>query len=88
MASFYGMDIEQVEQLAVEFEHKAQDVDSIVQVIEGRLSSTDWRGPDADRFRNDWSGTLAPGLRNVAEVLREAAHSSRQNAEEQRTISS
>ena len=32
-----------------------------------------WEGRVADRFRQDWNQTFAPGLRRLTEALRESA---------------
>lgn len=87
MAGFYGMDIEQVRQLANQLGQKAQTIDEVISTITNQLGSTDWKGPDADQFRNDWNGTLTTQLRNVAQALRDAQQRANKNAQEQEQTS-
>ncbi len=85
--AFFGMDIEQVRSLANQLGQKAQVIDDLINTITSQLSSTDWKGPDADNFRNDWNGTLTSQLRNVAQALRDAQDRANRNASEQETTS-
>lgn len=87
MAGFYGMDIEQVRQLANQLGQKAQTIDEVISTITNQLGSTDWKGPDADQFRNDWNTTLSTQLRNVAQALRNAQQRANKNAQEQEQTS-
>lgn len=85
--AMYGMDIEQVRQLANQLGQKAEQIDHIIQDITSRLGSTDWKGPDAEQFRNDWQGTLSSQLRNVAQTLRDTQTRATQNASAQEQTS-
>lgn len=83
----YGMDIEQVRQLANQLGQKAEQIDQIVREVTSTLGGTDWTGPDADQFRNDWQGTLSTQLRNVAQTLRDTQTRASQNAAQQEQAS-
>lgn len=85
--AIYGMDIEQVRQLANQLGQKAEQIDHIVQEVTSRLGGTDWKGPDAERFRNDWQGTLSSQLRKVAQTLRDTQTRATQNAAQQEQTS-
>lgn len=85
--AFFGMDIQQVRNLANQLEQKAQTIDDLIRAITSQLSSTDWKGPDADKFRNDWNGTLTSQLRNVARQLRATKDRANRNAQEQENAS-
>lgn len=85
--ALYGMDIEQVRQLASQLGQKAEQIDQIIQEVSNRLGGTDWKGPDADKFRNDWQGTLTSQLRNVAQALRDTQNRATQNASQQEQTS-
>ena len=85
--AMYGMDIEQVRQLATLFGQKADDIQQIIQTVSSRLSSTNWVGPDADQFENDWNSTLVPDLRRVEQSLRDAQQKANKNASDQSSTS-
>lgn len=84
----WGLDVQQVRQLSSQLNQKAGDIDSILSTLTNALSSTQWEGPDATKFRNDWSGQHTSSLRQVAQALRDAASKASQNASEQEQASS
>ena len=83
-----GMDIEQVRQLATQFGVKADAINDIITDINSRLGSTEWRGQDAEQFRNDWNSSLTTQLRNVSQALRDAQTTANRNADEQDRVAS
>ncbi len=82
-----GMDVEAVRGLARTFEQKATAIDEIITTINSQLSSVEWKGNDAEQFRNDWNTTLTTQLRNVAQALRDAQQKANKNAQDQETTS-
>lgn len=82
-----GLDIQAVRQLSSQLGQKAQDIDSILQTLTAALNNTQWEGPDATQFRNDWSGQQSSSLRQVAQALRDAAQKATQNANAQEQTS-
>lgn len=78
--AMWGLDVQQVRQLGVQLDQKAGDIESALQTLTSTLGSTQWEGPDATAFRNDWSGQHTSALRQVAQALRDAANKARQNA--------
>ena len=82
-----GMDVEAVRGLARSFEQKATAIDEIITTINSQLSSVEWKGNDAEQFRNDWNTTLTTQLRNVAQALRDAQQKANKNAQDQETTS-
>lgn len=82
-----GMDIQQVRQLSTQLSQKASDIEQILSSLSSQLGSTQWEGPDANQFRNDWSGQHTSALRNVANALRDAANKASQNASQQEQTS-
>ncbi len=83
----WGLDIEQVRQLSSQLNQKAADIESILSTLTSALNSTQWEGPDANQFRNDWSGQHTSSLRNVANALRDAGAKAQQNAAAQEQTS-
>jgi len=74
-----GADLTQLAVLARLFQRDAGEVEHLVAEISaavgpaGGQGSVRWEGRVADRFRQDWHQTFAPGLRRLAEALRESA---------------
>lgn len=82
-----GMDVEQVRQLATLFGAKADAINDIITEIGNRLNSTEWKGQDADQFKNDWNSNLTTQLRNVVQALRDAQQKANKNASDQDSTS-
>ena len=83
-----GADVEQLDQLARKFEQEAQQIAQATQQISSQVNSTWWKGPDADRFKNEWEGTYASQLKKIAEALRQVGQVVRKQAQQQRQTSS
>ncbi|MCX6501572.1 MAG: WXG100 family type VII secretion target [Microbacterium sp.] len=83
----WGLDVQQVRQLSSQLNQKAGDIDSILSTLTGALNGTQWEGPDANQFRNDWSGQYTSSLKQVAQALRDAAQKATQNANAQEQTS-
>ncbi len=83
----WGLDVEQVRQLSTQLNQKAADIESILSTLTAALNGTQWEGPDASQFRNDWSGQHTASLRNVASALRDAGAKAQQNATAQEQTS-
>lgn len=83
----WGLDVQQVRQLSTQLNQKASDIDSILSTLTSALNSTEWEGPDAMQFRNDWSGQHTSALRQVAQALRDAGSKASQNASAQEQTS-
>ncbi|MCG7592736.1 WXG100 family type VII secretion target [Mycobacterium sp. PSTR-4-N] len=85
--ALYGADIEQVQQLSNQLNAKANDIQGIVSQLSSAISSVNWMGPDADRFRSDWQGQHVAQLKQVISALQTASQNARRNAQEQQTAS-
>ena len=83
----WGLDVAQVRQLSTQLNQKAADIESILSTLTAALNGTQWEGPDASQFRNDWSGQHTASLRNVASALRDAGAKAQQNATAQEQTS-
>lgn len=82
-----GLDIEAVRELAHILQQQAEEVRTTVQEISVRLSETEWMGPDADQFEEEWTGTHAAKLNEIASALDTYASSAEANAAEQEGVS-
>lgn len=83
----YGMDTDAVRALAGQLNGKAAEIEQIANMLTATLNGVHWEGPDATRYRGDWTGTHHPQLTVVAQALREAAAAANNNASQQEAAS-
>lgn len=88
MAGVWGLDVQQVRELGTNLDREADQIDGILSKLTGILNNTQWTGPDATHFRNEWQGAHSSSLRKVAAALRETAGMARNNANQQEQASS
>lgn len=87
MTNMWGLDVQQVRQLSSQLSQKAGEIESALSTLTSALGNTQWEGPDATNFRNDWSGQHTSALRQVIQALRDAATKAQQNANAQEQVS-
>ncbi len=87
MANVWGLDVQEVRTLASQLETEAAQIDQILQKLTTTLTNTQWTGPDATQFRNDWQSAHTAKLRQVSQALKDAANTARQNATAQEQVS-
>lgn len=87
MTNMWGLDVQQVRQLSSQLSQKAGEIESALSTLTSALGNTQWEGPDATNFRNDWSGQHTSALRQVIQALRDAATKAQQNASAQEQVS-
>ncbi len=87
MSDRIGQDPDDVERLAAEFAARAVELDELRGAIGSRIASSDWTGPDRDRFHAEWDDSLSPSVANAADALRSAAQTASANADHQRVAS-
>lgn len=81
---FYGADLEQLRQTATQFASGANSLESAVKTLSNVVNNgAAWVGPDANRFRSQWSGQSLPDVNRAVAALRRAAEELRRNADEQ-----
>lgn len=73
MNGMLGGDLAQLDALRSTFGNQVQAVDALRGAVDGALGSTQWTGPAADRFRNEWASTFVPALRRLQDALTENA---------------
>ncbi len=81
--TFTGMDVEQVRHLSSQLTHQADQIETILVSLTGTLDSTQWTGPDSERFRNEWATSHTSGLRQIVSAMQDAAQRAELNAVEQ-----
>jgi uncharacterized protein YukE len=87
MSTFTGMDIPGVRTLAGQMDQRAEEIRTLMGQLTNVLQSTQWVGPDRERFLSDWQGTHCQQLNNVIQGLTDAANRARVNAQQQEQAS-
>ncbi|CCQ48392.1 putative uncharacterized protein [Pseudarthrobacter siccitolerans] len=85
--AIWGADVDQLRQLGSKLQEGATLIESQRSSLTSALNSTDWKGPDADKFREQWTGEHTSMLNKVSEALRDASQKAKRNAEEQSNAS-
>lgn len=85
--AMWGADVQQLGQLGSKLQEGASQIETQKSNLTSLLNSTNWKGPDADKFREEWSGTHTTQLTKVAEALKEASTRAKRNAEQQEQAS-
>jgi uncharacterized protein YukE len=87
MTQFWGANVDELKGLGVELTNRSGDIKNILGQLNGKLNSTNWQGPDADRFRSAWTSQHVPALNRVISELNQAGVDAKKNAEQQRSTS-
>lgn len=83
-----GMDVEAVGRMATQLTEAAQEIQRIRDELTQSLEAVDWTGPDADRFRSNWTGEMVPAMDEISTAVDELATTAQTNASEQQATSS
>lgn len=78
-----GSDPAALRALARQMEAEAESLSGALRSLDGRLESTWWEGPDADRFRQAWADTHTLRVRRAVARLTDAAARLRTEAAQQ-----
>lgn len=83
-----GADAGQLRATATQLDKGASALESSAKTLHSLIgTTTQWRGPDADRFRSQWSSSSARIIATAVDALRQAADTLRRNANEQEEAS-
>lgn len=83
-----GADAGQLRSIATQLNKGASALESSAKTLHSLIgTTTQWRGPDADRFRSQWSSSSVRSIATAVDALRQAADTLRRNANEQETAS-
>lgn len=64
-----GADIQQMQQLEQRFSQESAAVQDLVRRLDTTLAGTQWTGPAADRFRQEWDQQFKRALGALTEAL-------------------
>jgi len=80
--SIHGADIQQLRDLAKKFDTEAGQLSGLIGRLQSATGSSDgyWKGPAADRFRNEWTN-LKPTFDKFVETLNQASKAASTNAD-------
>ncbi|WP_017824189.1 WXG100 family type VII secretion target [Brachybacterium muris] len=81
------MNVEEVRGMARQLREAAEEITRIEQELTSGLDGVDWTGPDADRFRGQWSGEMVPALQQVMNSVNDLGETADSNAAEQESTS-
>jgi len=68
-----GADIAQMQQLEQRLKQESSSVTELMNRIDQALVNTQWTGPAADRFRQEWSNDFRKALMTLSNALGENA---------------
>ena len=83
-----GMNVDEVKLMSGQLRDAAEEITRIEQELTRGLEDVDWTGPDADRFRGQWSGEMVPALQQIMNAVNELGDTADRNAAEQEATSS
>jgi WXG100 family type VII secretion target len=80
--TIHGADIQQLRDLSGKFKTEAGNLSTLISHLQTATTSSDayWKGPAADRFRNEWS-QLKPTFDKFVQTLHDAQKSASTNAD-------
>ena len=84
----FGLDVEAVRSLANTLRTQAEGVRQVVTTITSQMSQTQWNGQDATQFQEEWDGTHAAKLNEIAAALEAYGTTADNNANTQESTSS
>ncbi|KIS25549.1 hypothetical protein TV39_21210, partial [Arthrobacter sp. SPG23] len=67
--AIWGADIAQLKALGTKLQAGSSEIEKAKSQLTKALDSTDWKGPDAEKFRSEWSGRHVADLARVARAL-------------------
>jgi hypothetical protein len=83
----WGLDVTQVRQLSTQLNRQADAIQQSLSTLTSALHGTQWTGPDAEKFRNEWSSSHTSALKSVINALQEAGQLAARNADSQEQTS-
>lgn len=73
--------------MARQLREAAEEITRIEQELTSGLEGVDWTGPDADRFRGQWSGEMVPAMQQIMNSVNDLGDTADRNAAEQESTS-
>ena len=86
--AIWGADVAQLKTLGTKLQAGSQEIDNQRSMLTKVLAGTQWLGPDAEKFRNEWNGEHVAALTRVSQALQQASQQATRNAADQESASS
>ena len=86
--AIWGADVTQLKTLGTKLQAGSQEIANQKSLLTKVLAGTDWKGPDAEKFRNEWNGEHVAALTRVSQALQQAGQQASRNAADQESASS
>ena len=86
--AIWGADVAQLKTLGTKLQAGSQEIANQKSLLTKVLAGTDWKGPDAEKFRNEWNGEHVAALTRVSQALQQASQQATRNAADQESASS
>lgn len=86
--AIWGADVAQLKTLGTKLQAGSQEIDNQKAMLTKVLAGTEWKGPDAEKFRNEWNGEHVAALTRVSQALQQASQQASRNAADQESASS
>ena len=81
--AIWGADVNQLKTLGTKLQAGSQEIDKQRSLLTKVLDSTQWMGPDAQKFRNEWNGEHVANLSRISQALQQASQQANRNASDQ-----
>ena len=85
--AIWGADVQELRELGNKLQQGSQEISRTKSQLTSQVNSVDWKGPDAEAFKNDWSGEHTAALTKVIQALEEAGRKAKANANAQESTS-
>ena len=85
--AIWGADVNQLKTLGSKLQAGSQEIENQKSMLTKVLAGTQWMGPDADKFRNEWNGEHVAALTRVSQALQQASQQATRNAADQESAS-
>ena len=82
-----GADVEALRNLGNRLNNGSNEIRNQKNQLDKELAGVDWRGQDANQFRNEWQSNHLPALERIAQALEEAGRHASRNAQQQEEAS-
>jgi len=83
----HGMNVGEVEDLGGRLKNVSQQINDMINMLNGKVANTSWLGPDAAKFKNDWWPQHRSQLQKMVKDLDGFGQSALNNASEQKKVS-
>jgi uncharacterized protein YukE len=81
--SFKGMDPEQARDVAKDVTQAGEKIKQAFSDLDGTVQGIEWKGPDAEAFKDDWRSFESSEVSNVADLFKSHGDTLSDQADEQ-----